>query len=43
MIESIKTWWEKPAQWFQFWQPQSGPAFYFAGGVVVATVIALIL
>ncbi len=33
MISAFKSWFNKPARWYQFWQPESG----WAGGAIAST------
>lgn len=35
----FSTWWNKPAEWYQFWQPQSG----WKGGVILGVIVGLLI
>ena len=34
MLTAFKTWYNKPARWFEFWQPQSS----YVGGAIASAV-----
>jgi hypothetical protein len=43
LLDVLKRWFFKDAQWWQFWLPQSDLVGGFVAGVIVAGVIALLL